>query len=250
MDAKKVAIYWLVFVLFLPFDLRKAGVTQIETLLLKQYVACEWVDLMIVYACSTVNVCCSKWETHSRPQQKLRRVLGCHWSGPLMPLDVSWCIIVMIRAICLIVSGTCQGKPRMSWPPGKWQGSWLWYTRTHQVAWGALTRDIPGIFSVFAVGDLSVDLWRKIVHTCKPCSSLGRVAHRLGPVEKMAALVCCCLQSPSDQGSPNPPWTSNSKGLASCSFFFFAMKQFKIFVRVWSLLAEACTAFHIHWMCW
>ena len=44
-----VAIYWLVFVLFLPFDLIKAGATQTETSLLKQYVASECVDLLDDY---------------------------------------------------------------------------------------------------------------------------------------------------------------------------------------------------------
>ena len=39
-------MYWLVFVLFLPFDLIKAGATQTETSLLKQYVAGERVDLL------------------------------------------------------------------------------------------------------------------------------------------------------------------------------------------------------------
>ena len=39
------AIYWLVFVLFLPFDLIKAGATQTETALLKQ-IAGECVDLL------------------------------------------------------------------------------------------------------------------------------------------------------------------------------------------------------------
>ena len=83
-------------------------------------------------------------------QQKLRGVLGRHGSGPLRPLSVSWCIMVMIRAICLMAR-TCQGKPRMSWPSGKWHGSWPWYTRTHRVAWGALTRGVLGHFLVFAV---------------------------------------------------------------------------------------------------
>ena len=43
---RKVAIYWLVFVLFLPFDLIKAGATQTKTSLLKQYVAGDRVDLL------------------------------------------------------------------------------------------------------------------------------------------------------------------------------------------------------------
>ena len=42
-------MYWLVYVLFLPFDLIKAGATQTETSLLKQYVAGERVDLLDEY---------------------------------------------------------------------------------------------------------------------------------------------------------------------------------------------------------
>ena len=33
--------------------------------------------------------------------KKLRSVLGCHGSGPIRPLNVSWCVMVMIHAICL-----------------------------------------------------------------------------------------------------------------------------------------------------
>ena len=39
-------MYWLVFILFLPFYLIKAGVTQTEKSLFKQYVAGERVDLL------------------------------------------------------------------------------------------------------------------------------------------------------------------------------------------------------------
>ena len=46
LEAKKSSYNWLVFVLFLPFDLIKAGATQTETPLLKQYVAGERVDLL------------------------------------------------------------------------------------------------------------------------------------------------------------------------------------------------------------
>ena len=44
-----MAIYWLVFVLFLPFDLIKAGAAQTKTSLLKQYAAGERVDLLDDY---------------------------------------------------------------------------------------------------------------------------------------------------------------------------------------------------------
>ena len=65
-------------------------------------------------------------------------------------LDISWCVTIMIRAICLMVR-TCQRKPWMSWPSGKWYVSWPWHTRTHWAARRALTRHFPGHFSVFAV---------------------------------------------------------------------------------------------------
>ena len=42
-------MYWLVFVLFLPFDLIKAGASQTETSLLKQHAAGERVDLLDDY---------------------------------------------------------------------------------------------------------------------------------------------------------------------------------------------------------
>ena len=67
-----------------------------------------------VCACVCVCVCvcvCACACVHATA--KVRSVLKCHGSGPVRPLDVSWCVIIMIHAICLIVR-TCQGKPRMS----------------------------------------------------------------------------------------------------------------------------------------
>ena len=45
----------------------------------------------------------------------------------------------------------------MSWPPGKWHGSWPEHTRPRWTwaAWGPLTRDIPVHGSIFVMGDLA-----------------------------------------------------------------------------------------------
>ena len=48
---RKIAIHWLVFVLSLPFDLIKAGATQTETSLLKQYDPGERVRLLDDFVC-------------------------------------------------------------------------------------------------------------------------------------------------------------------------------------------------------
>ena len=63
-------MYWLVFVLLLPFDLIKAVATQTETWLLKQYVAGECVDLLDDvendFRCSLAPVLCQLQKTGRR----------------------------------------------------------------------------------------------------------------------------------------------------------------------------------------
>ena len=60
------------------------------------------VDLLFIYKnlLQKLNV----WRLK---QQKLRSILGCRGSGPLRPLDVPWCVIVVIGAISMIAK-TCK----------------------------------------------------------------------------------------------------------------------------------------------
>ena len=62
-------------------------------------------------------------------QQKLRSILGCHGSGPLRPLDVSWCVMVMIRALSQMVRACARENPTCSDHQARCHGSWPCHTQ-------------------------------------------------------------------------------------------------------------------------
>ena len=92
----------------------------------------------------------SDWRQNRKSGKVSWDVMGQGPSDHSMCPGVSWS--------CLMVR-THADKLRMSWPSGKWHGSWPWHTRTRRVAWGALTRDIPGHLLGFAVLALGFQIW-------------------------------------------------------------------------------------------